>query len=851
MGDPDRRADVNDSGESSDRFISYAQNGEDVVLWRALNNIVNGVFVDVGAAHPVEDSVTWAFYERGWSGINFEPVAVFAEEYQKLRDRDTTIRAGVGDTPGRKTFYIAEGTGLSSLVEEDAESAKNLGHTIVESEIDIVTLNDTLADVLPSATDIHFLKIDAEGSEADVLRGIDLEKWRPWVILVEATRPNSVESTRALFDDLITNFAYEPALFDGLNQFYVAKEHSELIPLLNYPACALDNFQLNSLDVLSRQNSMLRTDVKEAVRRQDELWAYAQTDLFVTLTEREDALNKLEIARRRALRAEKRAKTIENSRLGRARRAQLRIVSKARRALGKPPVAESTNSRAPLSPIAEIAAGAPDPVLQARLSAVLNTVGQSDDGSSLPKQLEALVVAIDGSPDPGDLLWLCAVTFNSQYPTSSRVASLYRTLKFGGSAALISELLELRASSPRNWARSAPMEILTVPLVDVSHTSLHTSHTGVQRVVREVVPQWVEQQELALAVLDKRVNVWRPLKPNEEDRVLRWPVSTAQDQRVPPESWQSILVPWHTQFVSPEIILEKKRCEYITAMAAFSGSEYVAIVYDLIPVTMPAVCSEGIRNAFSYQLSTLNVSTRLSTISESVALDVEGLNQSLINQGVRLPTVRAHSLPAQPNPLTQEQAERHRAELFGIPDLPLILSVSSIEPRKNQTAILLAAEQLWREGEQFQLLFIAGDGWLRDDFDAELKRARDAGRAVRVISKASEDLLWAAYRLARFSVFVSLTEGYGLPAAESIGSGTPVVLTNYGSMAEIGAGGGAVLVDPRDLTEITDAMRQLLIDDEYLESLRQGASEYATSTWASYAASTWAWLTGREESAED
>lgn len=151
-------------------------------------------------------------------------------------------------------------------------------------------------------------------------------------------------------------------------------------------------------------------------------------------------------------------------------------------------------------------------------------------------------------------------------------------------------------------------------------------------------------------------------------------------------------------------------------------------------------------------------------------LDVDAYSRSLANQGTRPLTARAHSLPVRPLPLTREQAEEHRAALFAIRDLPLVLSVSSIEPRKNQTSILLAAEQLWREGQQFQLLFIAGDGWLRDDFDAELKRAQDAGRPVRVISKASEEVLWAAYQLARFSVFVSLAEGYGLPAAESIGS---------------------------------------------------------------------------------
>lgn len=54
-------------------FISYAQNYEDVMLWRALKHIANGFYIDVGAAWPDKHSVTKAFYDRGWRGINIEP----------------------------------------------------------------------------------------------------------------------------------------------------------------------------------------------------------------------------------------------------------------------------------------------------------------------------------------------------------------------------------------------------------------------------------------------------------------------------------------------------------------------------------------------------------------------------------------------------------------------------------------------------------------------------------------------------------------------------------------------------------------------------------------------------------
>ena len=60
-------------GVVTSRFVSYAQNFEDVILWRALHDVTPGFYIDIGANSPTIDSVTKAFYERGWRGINVEP----------------------------------------------------------------------------------------------------------------------------------------------------------------------------------------------------------------------------------------------------------------------------------------------------------------------------------------------------------------------------------------------------------------------------------------------------------------------------------------------------------------------------------------------------------------------------------------------------------------------------------------------------------------------------------------------------------------------------------------------------------------------------------------------------------
>ena len=104
---------------TSEAFVSYAQNAEDVVLWRALRDVASGTYVEVGANHPTVDSVSRAFYDRGWSGLCVEPLPSFAEEFRRSRPRDTVVQAAVLDTEDDTVvLHAIEGTGLSTTVED-------------------------------------------------------------------------------------------------------------------------------------------------------------------------------------------------------------------------------------------------------------------------------------------------------------------------------------------------------------------------------------------------------------------------------------------------------------------------------------------------------------------------------------------------------------------------------------------------------------------------------------------------------------------------------------------------------------------------------------------------------------
>jgi glycosyltransferase involved in cell wall biosynthesis len=174
--------------------------------------------------------------------------------------------------------------------------------------------------------------------------------------------------------------------------------------------------------------------------------------------------------------------------------------------------------------------------------------------------------------------------------------------------------------------------------------------------------------------------------------------------------------------------------------------------------------------------------------------------------------------------------------------MPLVLVVGSHEPRKNHLAVLHAAEILWREGHRFALAMIGGSSWNSDRFDRQVATLMERNRPLRLDSSAPEAQLWAAYRVARFTVFPSLNEGFGLPVAESLSCGTPVITSNFGSMAELGELGGALLINPRDDDALAAAMRTLLTDDAALGALRNEAQSRPPRHWDDYAAEVWATL---------
>ena len=228
-------------------FISYSQNFEDVLLWRALGHIKNGFYIDVGANDPVEHSVTNAFYQRGWRGINIEPLPGFQQAFAEQRPHDITIAVAAGATEAEITLFdVPSVNGWASNSQTVANAHRAEGFSVVEITVKQRTLNAICDEYVQG--DIHFLKIDVEGFEGEVLRGLDLARWRPWILVVEATMPNSRLTNHESWEYLINDHSYQFAYFDGLNRYYVADEHIQLRELISVQANVFDEFISTHLD---------------------------------------------------------------------------------------------------------------------------------------------------------------------------------------------------------------------------------------------------------------------------------------------------------------------------------------------------------------------------------------------------------------------------------------------------------------------------------------------------------------------------------------------------------------------------------------------------------------------------
>lgn len=224
-------------------IVSYAQNFEDVMLWRALGHVNNGFYIDIGAQHPVVDSVSKAFYEKGWRGIHVEATPVYAELLRQDRPDEAVLQVALASSSGMLTFYEIPETGLSTGDAQIANRHREKGFIVRELAVPCTTLAQIFAQA--GDRDIHWLKIDVEGMEQEVIASWGESESRPWIVVVESTLPNTQIETHEEWESLLLTRGYEFVYFDGLNRFYVSEKHTNFAAVFRAGPNVFDGFSLS------------------------------------------------------------------------------------------------------------------------------------------------------------------------------------------------------------------------------------------------------------------------------------------------------------------------------------------------------------------------------------------------------------------------------------------------------------------------------------------------------------------------------------------------------------------------------------------------------------------------------
>jgi glycosyltransferase involved in cell wall biosynthesis len=175
------------------------------------------------------------------------------------------------------------------------------------------------------------------------------------------------------------------------------------------------------------------------------------------------------------------------------------------------------------------------------------------------------------------------------------------------------------------------------------------------------------------------------------------------------------------------------------------------------------------------------------------------------------------------------ESEHLRAR-YGLTAGSYILSVGTIQPRKNYVRLIQAFAQLQTHNSANKQLVVAGGrGWLYEEIFAE---AEKHGDRVRILGFVDETDLPALYRNAALFVFPSLYEGFGLPVLEAMASGVPVICSNVSSLPEV-AGDAALLVDPLNIEGLSEAMMRALEDPDLRHKMvARGLAQASRFTWA-------------------
>lgn len=189
--------------------VSFAQDGEDLLIDRIFSDVNDGFYVDVGAHHPIRFSNTYRFYKKGWSGINIDPCPGTQQLFDFVRPRDINIEVGVATEPGSLTYYMFNEPALNGF-SSDLSETRNTGRYKIENTkiIKVLPLREILKEHVPPGKKINFMSVDVEGLDLEVLRSNDWTLYRPQVVVAEILESSLENLSQSELYQFLTSLGY-------------------------------------------------------------------------------------------------------------------------------------------------------------------------------------------------------------------------------------------------------------------------------------------------------------------------------------------------------------------------------------------------------------------------------------------------------------------------------------------------------------------------------------------------------------------------------------------------------------------------------------------------------------------
>ncbi len=164
--------------------ISYSYGGVDLLILDIFKNQKKGYYLDIGCAHPIKNNNTYLLYRKGWNGINIDLDKENIDLFNSYRKRDFNVTAAVSDKEGETDLYFYHNkSALNTISKQNADFQKADISSI--KKIKTQSINKILENSPYKDQKIDFLSVDVEGSELDIFKNFDFNKYSPKVIVVE------------------------------------------------------------------------------------------------------------------------------------------------------------------------------------------------------------------------------------------------------------------------------------------------------------------------------------------------------------------------------------------------------------------------------------------------------------------------------------------------------------------------------------------------------------------------------------------------------------------------------------------------------------------------------------------